>query len=116
MEKLSHMVSMECEPRELSEEGAVVSAPAMPLYPYGLCISLTQDELEKLEVDYEDWTVGDFFKLDALAKITSISENESTDGKRCRVEMQIVALSGEGSEDEEDEEYEKPEPEFRPLG
>lgn len=119
MEKLSHMVSMECEPPEPIEAASEgLSAPAMPIYPYGLAISLTQDELEKLDVDYSEWGVGDLFHLHAMAKITSISESESTDGKRCRVEMQIIALAGE-DEDSENQAYEdaeENEPKFRPLG
>ena len=84
------------------------SAKDKPIYPYGLSICLTQNELEKLEVDYSDWQVGDLFHLMAMAKITSISEHETEGGKNCRVEMQIVALSGE-NEDLEGEESESEE-------
>lgn len=105
MKRLPQMVSMELNPSEAKEAMACPS-PALPLYPYGLCISLTQEELEKLDVDYSDWSVGDMFHLHALAKITNINQSETTEGNRCRVEMQIIALTGE-DEDEENEEYEE---------
>ena len=73
-------------------------------YPYGLSICLTEVELEKLGVDHEDWEVGGVLHLHALARITSISKNETEHGEKCRVELQLTHLDGE-SEDEEDKEY-----------
>jgi hypothetical protein len=78
-----------------------------PKYPYGLCISLCEDQLEKLKVDSSAFEVGQMFHLHAFAKITSISASEREDGKsNCRVELQIVALGCE-DEAEEDEEAEE---------
>ena len=79
------------------------NASTKPVYPYGLSICLCGPELEKLNVDYSDWSVGDEFHLKALAKITSISEHETESGKNCRVELQIVALRGHDEEEEYDE-------------
>jgi hypothetical protein len=115
MHKLENMVDMARTPRETDESPAESIESSMPVYPYGLAISFGEDELEKLGVDYSDWSVGDHFHLHALAKITSISERETEGGNCCRVELQIVALSGE-NEEEENEEYEEKEPAFRPLG
>jgi hypothetical protein len=99
------MVDMARSPEEAQETG-----PAMPSqnkYPWGLCIRLCQDELEKLDVSHEDWEVGDMFHLHAFAKITSISSSDTEDGgKNCCVELQITALGAE-SEDEENEEAEE---------
>lgn len=72
----------------------------LPKYPYGLCISLTNKELEKLKVDHSDWDVGDMFHLHAMAKITSVSSREDDKGSDDRIEMQIIALSGENEEEE----------------
>lgn len=100
MDRLPAMVDMsvsgEDEAREAVSIGRLL--PSAPRYPYGLSICLTQNELEKLDVDYSDWKVGDHFHLMALAKITGISETETEKGKNCRVEMQIIALSGEDEE------------------
>lgn len=109
MEKLSHMVDMALTPEEQEKRSTGMPMSVMgdaPKYPYGLSICLTQDELEKLDVDFGDWEVGDVFHLHALTEITSISQNETTDGKNCRVELQITRLSGE-PEDAENEESEK---------
>jgi hypothetical protein len=80
-------------------------------YPYGLQISLTEEELQKLDVDHSEWRVGETFHLHAFAKVTSISENEREGGeKTCCIGLQITHLQGE-SEDAEDEEVdEKQEP------
>lgn len=73
-----------------------------PLYPYGLCISLCQDELDKLGIDYDDVCVGDIVHIHALGMITSKSCSERQDGEPSeRIEIQITHLASE-SEDEED--------------
>lgn len=86
---------------------AKVSTSAMPMseisqYPWGLTLTLTHDELEKLGVDISNFEVGDMFHLAAMTKVTSVSENETEAGKCSRVELQIVALGAE-SEDAENE-------------
>lgn len=75
-----------------------------PKYPYGLCISLCDNELEKLEIDFDDACVGDLVHLHAMAMITSKSCNETEGGgPKCRIELQITHLSGESESDEDDE-------------
>ena len=69
-------------------------------YPYGLSISLDEKTIEKLNVDHSDWQIGDVFDLRAMARVTSVSENESENGKTCRVELQIVMLGCESEDDE----------------
>jgi hypothetical protein len=86
---------------------AAVDAPTRPRYPYGLRISLTHEELEKMGIETADAFVGGICHLHARGKITSISnnevENQEGEAKQdCRIEIQIVALSIE-SEDEENE-------------
>ncbi len=109
MKNLTNMVDLAMTPMM----DGVLTTPIEPkspppvVYPYGLAISLTQDEIEKLNVDHTDWAVGDHFCLDCLAKITSISEHENDGGKHTRVEMQIVAMSGEEDKEECEEEYEE---------
>lgn len=82
-------------------------------YPYGLCISLSQHELDKLNVDHSDWEVGAVFHLHALAKVSSISSNETESGEHCNVSLQITHLAGE-SEDAENENAEEDEMEEEP--
>lgn len=97
------MMDMGKTPAEIKEESALYDAP-LPVssmvnrYPYGLCISLSEDELTKLGLSDEKPDVGDMIHLFAMARVTSVSENEKSDGtKSCRVEMQITHL---GVEDE----------------
>lgn len=111
MEKLPNMVDMALDPPKQEEGKDVACCAPMPAgegprYPWNLSISLDQEQLDKLNVDYSDWAVGDTFHLHALAKLTSKSENETQNGTRCRVELQITHLAGE-DEDEENEEYEE---------
>lgn len=75
-----------------------------PKYPYGLAICLNTETLEKLGVDHGDWEVGDLFDLRCMAKVTSVSEQESESGKDCRIELQIVMMGAESEDDEYDDE------------
>jgi len=105
MRKLPSMVDMARTGAEI-KDASMTAAPSAPIYPYGLAIRLNKEELEKLDVDYDDWEVGDNFHLFCLAKITSIRKSETADGADCCVEMQITEISGE-SEDDENEENEE---------
>lgn len=93
------MVDMALTPKEQEE----VTNPSPPKYPYGLCISLCEDELEKLDLDTEDVSVGDMIHLFCLAKVTSVSKTDSENsGPCCRIELQITNISSD-SEDEDNE-------------
>lgn len=69
-----------------------------PDYPPGLSITLTDPELEKLDLDGEDCEVGDLLDLRAFARVTSVSHAE---GQPRRIEMQIVMLAVEDEDEEE---------------
>lgn len=70
--------------------------PMEPEYPYGLCISLCKDELEKLGMKVEDYKIGDVIALDAVTKVKSISQD---DMGYDRIELQITDLGIETEED-----------------
>lgn len=96
---------------ELSDEGKIdapctASAPKGPDYPWGLRISLETEQLKKLGLDVKDLPLGAMIHLHGMACVTSCSESESeyTDGKQCRVELQIKALAVESEDLENDEE------------
>lgn len=99
MNKIPPMVSMALD----KEEQTGMMNPSPPMYPYGLCISLCDDEIEKLNLDTTDVSVGDLIHLHAMAKVTSISQRADEVDSSCRVELQIIAIACE-SEDEENEE------------
>lgn len=92
---------------ELDDESKMdLASPTIqdrPDYPWGLRISLTHTELEKLGLDIpEVEQVGGMVHGHFMARVTSISSNSGESGQCCRVELQIVALSVE-SEDLENE-------------
>lgn len=78
--------------REPPKEAVVPEVPAPPDYPYGLCLALSQDELDKLGASGGEFAIGDIVDLRALAKVTSISQHASDGQESCRVELQITHL------------------------
>lgn len=93
------------------EAGSVGPCPPcvsdLPAYPYGLCISLTEKELDKLGVTIKDFDVEDMVHLHCLATVSATSENKSQNGsEHCRVELQICYIECE-SEDEENAQEDK---------
>ena len=98
MRKIPAMVSMKRTPAE-------VKADAMPtpdVYPYGLSISLCDDELEKLGLG-DDVQVGDMLHLHCMGKVTAVSKHDSeAGGSSRRVEIQITDMVGESEDDEND--------------
>ncbi len=106
MEKLPRMKDMAVSLSKRNE-GALVGIGAIntPIYPYGLQISLTNDELEKLGLD-SDCGVGDMLHMHCLAKVTSVSKRETEGGEDCCIQLQITHISAE-DEDAENEDSEE---------
>jgi len=79
-------------------------------YPYGLRITLNEDQIKKLEhvMDYKPDTEVEIM---ASAKVLSVRSNDLAGGKKDRsVELQITGLACEGEGDMDkmsDEEYGK---------
>jgi hypothetical protein len=108
------MVDMAQTPEEIADKAEKMAAAPMPVkvpqYPYGLSISLCDDELEKLGLDMETNgelpEVGDILEFYATAKVTCASCIENVDAmtgqpkKCCRVELQIVGMAIHGDEPE----------------
>ena len=98
------MVSMAHTPDDIKKEAAEYAAAPVssgaasgPRYPYGLCISLGEDELEKLGLDGDLPKIGEVMQFTALARVTSasMSERETAGGEPencCRVELQITDM------------------------
>lgn len=96
-------------PEEM-KESMDCQMPGMNLYPYGLCISLDQESLEKLEL-VDELQIGDMIHLFCLAEVTSISKNTTDKGEQNRAELQIKFMAAD-EEDEENEEAEAHMPHF----
>lgn len=105
MKHIPAMVDM----RRTAEEASDAMSPKMPCapeYPYGLCISLSNDELAKLDLDTSDVEAGDMVHLFCMAKVTSINKRDTTSGVDTRIEMQITHIACEDEDGENEEESE----------
>jgi hypothetical protein len=106
MAKFRNMVSMKRTPEEKADARVENMYPPpiadMPDVPPGLCLCLTETELEKLSLS-DECEVGDTIHLVALAEVTSISKTDTGAGCKCRIELAIVSLSCEDESDEADD-------------
>lgn len=105
------MVDLARSPEEIKEDMPMMAAPmkaSAPVYPYGCCLSLDDETMEKLGLDGEMPSVGEMLMFKAVAKVTCASENEreTGDGKKenCRrIELQIIQMGVVGAEPTADE-------------
>jgi hypothetical protein len=105
MEKIPSMVDMARTPEETKDLG--YPTPMQSKYPYGLCLSLCEDELEKLGFEQGELQVSDMVHLHCMATVTSVSSSDNVNsGPSCRVELQVTHISAE-DEAEEDKEADK---------
>ena len=95
------LVDMELDDEDSLDTICPMPMPDRPRYPYGLRISLTHKELEKLGLD-ADCNVGDMIDIRCFATVTSVSKNESEHGAECRVELQIEKMACEDEAEEEE--------------
>lgn len=89
------LVDMARTTEEMSEDCMPCSPGDANRYPYGLGISLGNSELEKLGADIDSIEVGDMVHLFALSRVTCVSKNDTGDGAKTRVELQICYLGTE---------------------
>ena len=105
MKVMPPMVDMKRTPAEAQAQQIETATP--PEYPYGLCISFGNEEMEKLGLD-DDVQVGDMLHMHCMAKVTSVSSHDhETSGKHCRIELQITHIQAEDEEAENKEAEEK---------
>lgn len=99
------LVSMERTDEEKRDAAMPVFFSGGSDYPCGLCICLTEAELEKLNLDDEEVEVGDYIDLRAFGRVTSVSKNDSGGGQKCRIEIQIemLGVENEATEDDDDD-------------
>lgn len=97
------MVSMERTPQEKAKDWAGPSLLSDNDYPSGLCICLTDAELDKLDLD-PDADVGDMLHITAMGRVTSVSK--TPDGCRISMTLTDIGVEDESTEDpdESDEE------------
>lgn len=109
MLRLPNMVDLAKTPEDIAEDKLESSPGNWPqnLYPYGLSISLENEQLEKLNLS-SDVKVGDKIAFAAIGTVTAASERDTDKGPKCRVEIQITHLSLSEAHNEEAPKKPKP--------
>lgn len=91
------LVNMKHSKSEASEYTSPEMVGMEPEYPYGLCISLHNDELEKLNITALP-QVGSEMTLTAKAYVKEVSSYSQQDGKeRKEVRLQITDMEISGA-------------------
>jgi hypothetical protein len=89
-----------------SPEATIPIANEVPDIPWGLRMRLEAPDLKKLKLD-EEPEVGDEIKVEALARITSVSKHETEDHKECCIELSVIKMrcidTDEEPDDDEDD-------------
>jgi hypothetical protein len=88
------MVSMKLTPSEASEDmgGCTPCDGDMPVYPWGLSLSLEDTTLTKLGIETPP-AVGTKMMLNAMVEVVQASQQENQDGKEICVRLQITDMS-----------------------
>lgn len=94
------MVDMKMSPEEAKEYATGEIKPEdAPAYPYGLCLYLCDETLQKLGFD-EPPKVGQELMLKAKVVVTSTGVTQQQDGdKEARAELQITDMELSGGSD-----------------
>lgn len=86
--ELKSMKMTDAETQEYSSAAAVEP----PRYPWGLCIELDNDALDKLGIPALP-AVGETMKIEARVLVSAVSMNDRADGeKQRRVSLQITEM------------------------
>lgn len=83
------IVSMEID-RD-PEEAAEAAMPEPNPFPYGLCLRLCEEDMDKLKLE-EPYPVGTIVTIEARAVVTETRDNESIGGKDVGMSIQITNL------------------------
>lgn len=104
MPKTPSLVSMAYD----DGEGMAETGPSLlskPEHPYGLCFTLTERELKRLDLDEPD-APGDIVHLNVMARVKSVSKSENgMCTVNCVIEAAMV-LENENMEHSEESEEE----------
>jgi hypothetical protein len=95
----SKLIDMSMDDEDIMDAPMPLAMSERQTYPYGLRISLTHNELEKLGLA-ADCDVGDMIDMRCFGTVTSVSLNDDGGGKSCRVEIQIEKMAVESEMDE----------------
>ena len=86
------LTSMKNTPADVKEEqDELTTNPEIPAYPYGLCIDLCDESLQKLGIT-DLPPVGTKMKLTALVEVTTVSQYQNSEGAESRLSLQITDM------------------------
>lgn len=86
------LVSLKLDPADAKEEAGCVPECDPPLYPYGTCLYLDEDEQVRLGIK-EMPGVGTEFPIEGVVIVTGTSERQMQDGKtRKTLDLQITSM------------------------
>jgi hypothetical protein len=86
------MVSMKRSASDRREAEAVYAGSSTEEYSYGLCVNLSEEEIEKLGIGLPK--VGRTFELHALVEVKSVSKSDdASSGERRSVSLQITDMA-----------------------
>lgn len=88
------LTSMRLSAQEAKEEGgyAQPANPDLPRYPYGLCLDLNDEVLQKLGITSLP-TPGTTMQLIATVEVSRISEYQNQEGKDACMGLQITDMA-----------------------
>jgi hypothetical protein len=89
------MINMKSKPEREEMPGDIEKDE--PSYPYGLCISLEKDSLDKLGISTLP-KVGTEMTISAKAYVKTVSSYQTQGGDDMRVELQITDMEVMGSQ------------------
>lgn len=96
------LVDMKLTPKEVKEEKAEYSgSPQVPPYPWGLCLRLEKEELDKLKLPSLP-QVGEEFHISAVGIVTSVSSalrDQKDEEKTVSIQITMLDMSDEGPDD-----------------
>ena len=103
---MAGMVSLARSPEDLKKDPSYGTLMPMetsserPVYPWGVCFSLDDETLDKLDLDC-DCSAGDEIEMKVRFKVTDVGERDTTQGVKRRMELQAVAIKVLGDSDSE---------------
>lgn len=105
MADMQPMVSMALDDETREKMIQPIAMPDKPDFPYGLRISLTSAELDKLDIDPSEAFRGAMFHMHAICRITNVNANDGENGPSCCIEAQIedMCIESEDGENADDE-------------
>lgn len=97
-----NLCDMKCDPPPKGKASTAVPAPAADPYPWGLRIRLNGDDMKKLGITARDFSAGDTVKVEAVGRVTEISDRQTDgpgkDASGSSIEIQLREVGVEADE------------------